>query len=113
MDRDGFGRWLDAYFGAWITNDADDLAALFTEGATYAVGPFAEAWVGREEIVRRWTSGAQEDNGYAYELLAFEGDTGIRASEREGECRWRSAAQRTGRDLGDHILDRRALPRSS
>ena len=50
----------------------DDVAALFTQDATYAVGPFADAWEGREEIVRRWTSGAQEDVEYAYEVLAAE-----------------------------------------
>jgi hypothetical protein len=41
------------------------------------VGPFAAAWTGRDEIVRRWISGAQEDVEYAYEILAVVGDTGI------------------------------------
>jgi ketosteroid isomerase-like protein len=77
VQRDGFGRWLDAYFAAWISSEADDVAALFAEDATYSVGPFAEPWVGRAQIVRRWTGGAQEDVEYAYEILAVEGDTGI------------------------------------
>ena len=77
MQRDGFERWLDAYFGAWISNEPADVATLFTEDATYSVGPFATAWAGREEIVRRWTSGAQEDVEYAYEILTVEGATGI------------------------------------
>jgi ketosteroid isomerase-like protein len=77
VERDGFERWLDGYFAAWISNDADDVAALFVEDAVYSVGPFAAAWTGRDEIVRRWISGAQEDVEYAYEILAVEGDTGI------------------------------------
>jgi hypothetical protein len=77
MQLDGFGRWLDGYFAAWISNEPGDVAALFTEDATYSVGPFAEVWAGSEEIVRRWTGGAQEDVQYAYEVLAVEGDTGI------------------------------------
>ena len=77
MERDGFERWLDGYFAAWISNDADDVAALFVGDAVYSVGPFAAAWTGRDEIVRRWIGGAQEDVEYAYEILAVEGDTGI------------------------------------
>ena len=53
------------------------LPSLFTEDATYAIGPFAEVWEGRDEIVRRWTSGAQDEVEYAYEILAAEGDTGV------------------------------------
>ena len=77
MERGGFDRWLDGYFSAWISNDADDVAALFVEDAVYSVGPFTAAWTGRDEIVRRWIGGAQEDVEYAYEILAVEGDTGI------------------------------------
>ena len=72
-----FGRWLDGYFAAWISNDPDDVAALFTQEAVYSVGPFADPWVGRDEIVARWIAGAQEDVEYAYEILAFEGDLGV------------------------------------
>ena len=71
MDRDAFGGWLEAYFAAWVTNEPGDVAALFTENATYAVGPFADVWEGRDEIVRRWTSVAQEDVEYTYEVLSL------------------------------------------
>jgi len=77
VDREAFGRWLGAYFVAWVSNDPGDVAALFTEDATYAVGPFADVWEGRDEIVRWWTSVAQDDVEYAYEVLAAEGETGI------------------------------------
>ena len=49
------------------------MAALFVEDAVYSVGPFADAWTGRDEIVRRWIGGAQEDVEYAYEIFAVEG----------------------------------------
>jgi ketosteroid isomerase-like protein len=77
MRKDRFERWLDGYFAAWISNDAGDVAALFVDDAVYSVGPFADAWTGRDEIVRRWISGAQEDVEYDYEILAVDGDTGI------------------------------------
>jgi uncharacterized protein (TIGR02246 family) len=77
VERERFERWLDGYFAAWISNEADDVAALFAEDAVYSVGPFSDAWTGRDEIVARWTSGAQEDVEYAYEILAVDGDTGI------------------------------------
>ena len=78
MNRDGFGRWLEAYFAAWISNGPADVAALFTEDATYRRRPFADACEGRDEdFVRRWTSGAQDDVEFAYEVLAVEGETGI------------------------------------
>ena len=77
MDREAFGRWLEAYFVAWVSNDPGDVVALFTEDATYAVGPFADVWEGRDEIVRWWTSVVQDDVEYAYEVLAAEGETGI------------------------------------
>jgi uncharacterized protein (TIGR02246 family) len=51
MDRAGFEGWLRRYFEAWVSNDPDDVAALFTEDALYWVGPFREPWVGRDQIV--------------------------------------------------------------
>jgi hypothetical protein len=77
MDLAGFRGWLDAYFRAWESNEPADVAALFSEDAEYRVGPFAEAWVGRDEIVRRWTSGAQTDVTWSCEPLALEEGVGI------------------------------------
>ena len=96
MQRDGFGRWLDGYFAAWISNDAEDVAALFVEDAVYSVGPFSDAWTGRDEIVDRWTSAAQEDVVYAYEILAVEGDAGI--AHWNVKARSEGHAARTERD---------------
>jgi uncharacterized protein (TIGR02246 family) len=84
VDREAFGRWLQAYFAAWVSNDRDDVAALFTEDATYAVGPFADVWQGRDEIVRWWTSVAQEDVVYALRGPRRRGRDRHRAQERQG-----------------------------
>jgi hypothetical protein len=78
MDRAGFEDWLRGYFDAWVSNDPVDVGALFTEDAIYWVGPFREPWVGRDQIVDRWTSGQQEDVRAAFDVIAVEGRRGSR-----------------------------------
>ena len=77
MDRAGVDAWMEGYFAAWISNDAGEVEALFTDDAVYQVGPFAEPWVGRDEIVRQWVSGRQDEVVHRHEVLAVEGDIGI------------------------------------
>jgi uncharacterized protein (TIGR02246 family) len=77
MDRAGVDAWMAGYFAAWISNDPAEVAALFTENAVYQVGPFAEPWRGRDEIVRQWVSGRQDDVEHRHRVLAVEGDTGV------------------------------------
>jgi SnoaL-like domain len=78
MDREGFARWLDRYFGAWASNDPDEVAALFAEDAEYSYGPFRRSAHGREEIVRAWVDGgAPPDLRTHHEVLAFEDDHGV------------------------------------
>lgn len=77
MDRASVDAWMSGYFAAWISNDPADVALLFTQDAVYRVSPFAEPWVGRDEIVRRWVSGRQDDVAHRHEVLAVEGDTGV------------------------------------
>ena len=77
MDRAGFEDWLRPYFDAWVSNDPVDVGALFTEDAIYWVGPFWEPWVGRAQIVDRWTSGAQEDVRATFDVIAIEDETGV------------------------------------
>ena len=53
--NDEVTAWIDAYKKAWISNDADDIAALFTEEALYEFRPNdPEPWRGRDEIVQGW-----------------------------------------------------------
>lgn len=47
--------WVDAYKNAWASNDAAEIAALFTEDAVYEFRPNdAEPWRGRDAIVAGW-----------------------------------------------------------
>ena len=88
VEVQGLTSWLDAYFGAWVSNHPDDVAVLFAEDAVYAVDPFADPWHGRDEIVRRWTSGVQTEVEYEFEPLAVVGNTGL--------AHWRLRARNRG-----------------
>ena len=46
--------WVANYRKAWESNEPEDIAALFTEDASYFPEPFAKPWVGREKIVEEW-----------------------------------------------------------
>ena len=112
MDRAGFEDWLRRYFDAWVSNDPVDVGALFTEDAIYWVGPFREPWVGRDQIVDRWTSGHQEDVRAAFDVIAFDGDTGVahwNVTARTGDKR----PDGMGRDTDDHVRPRRPMPGAS
>jgi SnoaL-like domain len=93
MDRARFEDWLRRYFDAWVSNHPVDVAALFTEDAVYWVGPFREPWVGRDQIVDRWTSGRQEDVRAAFDVIAVDEETGV--------AHWNVTA-RTGGDGGQN-----------
>ncbi|WP_411699578.1 nuclear transport factor 2 family protein [Conyzicola sp.] len=52
---DDVTRWVEAYRSAWISNDADEIGALFTEDALYEFRPNdPDPWRGRDEIVTGW-----------------------------------------------------------
>jgi uncharacterized protein (TIGR02246 family) len=93
VDRAAFDDWLRRYFDAWISNDPRDVADLFTEDALYWVGPFREPWVGRDQIVDRWTSGRQDDVETSFDVIAVEDATGVAhwnvvARPADGATRW-------------------------
>lgn len=79
MEADGFRDWLERYFAAWASNDADQVGALFAEDAVYVYGPFRDDEArGREEIVQRWVSGgAQSGLSTWFEPLALQGERGV------------------------------------
>lgn len=57
MDRADVEHWIDRYRHAWSTDDAEDIAALFTEDATYSPFPWPRDknfWMGRDAIIERW-----------------------------------------------------------
>ena len=52
---DDVTRWVEAYRDAWISNDADAIAALFTDDALYEFRPNdPDPWRGRDAIVAGW-----------------------------------------------------------
>ena len=84
MDRAQAQTWLDRYVAAWLSYDAKDIAALFSEDVAYRYHPSDEPITGREAIVASWL-GEGNSNGastrdspgtYAaeYEPVAVDGD---------------------------------------
>jgi ketosteroid isomerase-like protein len=57
---DAVTKWMTAYRAAWDSNDPDDIAALFTEEASYYFEPFQEPFRGRDAIVEEWLKRADQ-----------------------------------------------------
>ena len=53
MDHAGAQTWLDRYVAAWLSYDADEIRALFSEDIAYRYHPYDEPIVGREPVVAR------------------------------------------------------------
>jgi uncharacterized protein (TIGR02246 family) len=68
-------RWIEAYRGAWESNDPDAVAALFTADGVYRFEPW-EAWTGREQIVAGWLAHADKpgDTSFHWWHVARDGD---------------------------------------
>ena len=59
MNRAEAQAWLDKYVAAWLSYDANDIAALFTEDIAYRYHAYDDPIVGREAVVASWLG---EDN---------------------------------------------------
>jgi uncharacterized protein (TIGR02246 family) len=82
MDRTDVERWIESYRRAWETDDASDVASLFTDDATYKPYPWPRervGWQGRDEIVEKWIGRGDSKIGWRFEheILAVEGDTAV------------------------------------
>jgi len=52
---DEASSWVEAYTRAWVSNDADDISALFTDDAVYEFRPNDPTpWRGSDAIVAGW-----------------------------------------------------------
>ena len=79
MDAAAVGEWVDRYVRTWNSNEATDIAGLFTNDAVYYTGPWDEPWQGREAIVRGWL-GRKDEPGtttFHYKVLATGPDLGV------------------------------------
>lgn len=66
--------WLSAYKAAWVTQNPDKVASLFTPDAEYVENPFDPAIKGREGIRAYWIEGAvtsQSDISFGSTLWAL------------------------------------------
>lgn len=77
MERARFEAWLQDYLSAWASGTTPDVEKLFAEDAVYWPSDMREAWVGRDEIVRRWFSTNDELRENGYEILAVDGNVGV------------------------------------
>ncbi len=85
MDRQAAQGWLTRYVDAWLSYDADDIAALFSEDVVYRYHPHDEPVVGRDAVVASWlgegasgagsTRDAPGTYGAEYAPVAVDGDT--------------------------------------
>ncbi len=84
MDRSAAQAWLDRYVAAWLSYEANDVAALFSEDIAYRYQPYDDPVVGRDAVVASWlgdadsgdASSRDEPGTYAahYEPVAVDGD---------------------------------------
>ena len=72
-------NWVDGYRRAWLSNDPDDIRALFSEDAEYYRTVTDEPWRGHEQIVEQWLANANgpDDTTWEWEHVAEEGDTAV------------------------------------
>ena len=82
MNRADVEHWINQYRTAWSTDDPADVAALFTEDATYSPYPWPRGqrnWTGRDAIVEKWIGRGDSKIGWRFDhqVLAVEGDTAV------------------------------------
>ena len=72
-------RWLDAYVDAWRRNERQPILDLFSEGATYAYGPYRTPIRGREAIADNWLEDPDAPDAWSatYTPIAVDGSTAV------------------------------------
>ncbi|MDP9243403.1 MAG: nuclear transport factor 2 family protein [Actinomycetota bacterium] len=101
MDRTVVSDWLGRYIRAWESNEAEEIAALFTEDAVYSYGPFSADVVGRDAIAMSWLEDPDEPGSWEaeYHPIAIDGQTAI----ANGRSRYFNA-DRSLKDEYDNIF---------
>jgi uncharacterized protein (TIGR02246 family) len=105
MNRDDVQAWLDRYVHAWRSNDAADVAALFTEDAVYRYRPYGgneTAATGRDAIVQSWLEAGDPPDSWdaRYEPYAVEGHRAVAV----GRSDYRATGKGPGRTYHNVFL---------
>jgi hypothetical protein len=84
VDRADAQAWLDRYVSAWLSYDANDIAALFSEDVCYRYHPSDDPIIGRQAVVASWLGESDSESASArdapgtyagqYEPIAVDGD---------------------------------------
>ena len=79
MTREVVDRWVADYRRAWVTNATEDIAAAFSEDASYYPSPGDPPWMGLEAIVAGWHAhqDAPGSTSFEWSLVARDGDTAV------------------------------------
>jgi hypothetical protein len=79
LDRQRVAAWLQAYSQAWQTYDSAEIAALFSQDASYRYHPWDEPLRGREAIVASWLDEPDTPGTYdgRYQPLAVDGELAV------------------------------------
>ena len=87
MNRADTQAWLDSYVAAWLSYDADDIRALFSEDIAYRYHPYDDPIGGRDEVVKAFRAegdhpeaGTRDDPGTyeaEYRCIAVDGDVAV------------------------------------
>jgi hypothetical protein len=82
MNRSDLQDWLDRYVEAWRTDDAGQVASLFTDDAVYRYRPYggdAHAVTGRDAIVAAWLEEGDPPDSWeaAYQPWAIDGERAV------------------------------------
>jgi ketosteroid isomerase-like protein len=83
MDHRSFQAWLDRYIDAWRSAEAVAIGDLFSADATYFYGPYRDPVVGRDAIVRDWTTAPDAPGSWEakYRPLAVDGEVAVATGE--------------------------------
>lgn len=82
MNPTDLRAWLDRYVAAWRTDDAEQVASLFTDDAVYRYRPYGgdtHAVRGRDTIVAAWLGEGDPPDSWeaTYEPWAIDGDRAV------------------------------------
>jgi ketosteroid isomerase-like protein len=79
-DRSAVAAWIDRYERLWRTPGTDSLRELFTDDATYSMGPYEAPTTGIDAIKALWERervSADEPFTMSSSVVAVEGDVAV------------------------------------